>query len=185
MKCPFCGRSESRVVDSRDVPDAIRRRRECRECQRRFTTYERLHAAPLMLLKRDGRREPFDIEKLLRGVRTACTKRPLEMRIIEKLAEDVETELHRQAKAEIESRIVGEMVMDRLRELDRVAYIRFASVYRDFQDLDTFSRALEALQTNETTGKPDPNQLALIPDDVPRTTDGRKRRRRKRPTGSS
>jgi len=130
---------------------------------------------PLLLAKRDGRREPFSSEKLERSLRLACAKRPLEISAISKMVVDVENELQKLAKAEVESRVVGEMVMDRLRSLDRVAYIRFASVYRDFQDIDTFAREVEALQKEED-GSDDAGQLTLIPDDVPRMKSQRRRR---------
>jgi transcriptional repressor NrdR len=143
----------------------------------RFTTYERVHALPLMVVKRDGRREQFSAEKLARSVRTACAKRPLEIGALEKLTVDVENEIHRLGRAEVESRIIGEMVVDRLRTLDRVAYIRFASVYRDFEDIDTFAREVEALQAEDGRLPRSSNQLPLIPDDVPRLT-GRLRKRR-------
>jgi transcriptional repressor NrdR len=146
----------------------------------RFTTYERAHALPLIVVKRDGRREPFSAEKLVKSVRTACAKRPLEIGALEKLTVDVENEVHRLGRAEVESRIVGEMVMERLRTLDRVAYIRFASVYRDFEDIDTFAREVEALRAEDGRSPRQSNQLQLIPDDVPRLA-GRRRRRRSSP----
>ena len=178
MHCPFCGHQESRGIDSREAPEGIRRRRECFECGLRFTTYERVHSMPLMVVKRDARREPFEAEKLHRSVQIACAKRPLEVGVLEKLVVDIENELHRLSKAEIESRIIGEMVMERLREFDRVAYIRFASVYRDFDDIDTFAKEVEALQAEETPDAASRNQLSLIPDDVPRIADRGRRRRR-------
>lgn len=178
MNCPFCGHEESRVIDSRESPDGIRRRRECARCELRFTTYERVHTMPLLVAKRDGRNEPFSTEKLERSLRTACAKRPLEVGAISKMATDIENELHKLAKAEVESRVVGEMAMERLRSLDRVAYIRFASVYRDFQDEDEFARAIASLQDGQDEETGDRSQLPLIPDDVPRLADrGRKNRR--------
>ena len=180
MHCPFCDHPESKVIDSREAPDGIRRRRECIACSLRFTTYEQVHSMPLMVVKRDGRREAFEASKLHGSVRTACAKRPLEVGTLEKLAVDVENELHRLGKAEVESRIIGEMVVERLRELDRVAYIRFASVYRDFDDIDTFAKEVEALQAEESSPERSRDQLALIPDDVPRLADRRRRRRRRR-----
>ena len=177
MNCPFCGHSESKVIDSRESPEGIRRRRECERCSLRFTTYERVHSMPLLIVKRDGRREPFSSEKLERSLRLACAKRPLEISAISKMVVDIENELQKLGKAEVESRVVGEMVIERLRRLDRVAYIRFASVYRDFQDIDTFAREVEALR-REAEGGGDPGgQLELIPDGVPRQT-GRLRRAR-------
>ncbi|MDA1298120.1 MAG: transcriptional regulator NrdR [Chloroflexi bacterium] len=178
MNCPFCGHEESRVIDSRESPDGIRRRRECARCELRFTTYERVHTMPLLVAKRDGRNEPFSTEKLERSLRTACAKRPLEVGAISKMVTDIENELHKLAKAEVESRVVGEMAMERLRSLDRVAYIRFASVYRDFQDEDEFARAIASLQDGQDEEAGDRSQLPLIPDDVPRLADrGRKNRR--------
>lgn len=141
----------------------------------RFTTYERVHALPLMVVKRDGRREPFSAEKLARSVRTACAKRPLPIGALEKLSAEVENELHRMGKAEIDSRTIGEMVIERLRTLDRVAYIRFASVYRDFEDIEGFARAVEVLRMEESRRLPARNQLPLLPDQA----DGRRRRKRR------
>lgn len=183
MHCPFCGHDDSKVIDSRDSPDGVRRRRECMGCGLRFTTYERVHTTPLLVAKSDGRREPFSTDKLERSVRTACAKRPLEVGAIGKIVTDIDSELHRLGKAEVESRIIGEMVMERLRELDRVAYIRFASVYRDFEDLDTFAQEVEALR-DETPHEPKP-QLRLIEDDVPRLADRGRRRRPRRAASSS
>lgn len=182
MHCPFCGHNESKVIDSRESPDGIRRRRECTRCELRFTTYERVAAMPLMVVKRDDRREPFSNEKLERSLRLACAKRPLTIGAISKLAADVENELHRLGKAEVESRVIGEMAMERLRAMDRVAYIRFASVYRDFQDAGSFAKEVEALESADAQGKPSVNQLALIPDNVPRLADRSKRGRRPRVT---
>ena len=176
MNCPFCGHEESKVIDSRESPEGLRRRRECARCALRFTTYERVHTMPLLIVKRDGRSEAFSSEKLERSLRLACAKRPLEISAVSKMVVDVENELQKLAKAEVESRVVGEMVMDRLRSLDRVAYIRFASVYRDFQDIDTFAREVEALQQQGEDSDDAAGQLALIPDDVPRIR-GRRRGR--------
>ncbi len=148
-------------------------------CELRFTTYERVHSMPLMIAKRDGRREAFSSEKLERSLRTACAKRPLEVGAISKMVVDIENELHKLSRAEVEARVIGEMCIERLRVLDRVAYIRFASVYRDFQDVDSFTKEVEAL-----SGPPDENeqpksQLRLIEDDVPRLAQrGRRRRAR-------
>lgn len=164
MNCPFCGNDESKVVDSRESPDGVRRRRECLRCELRFTTYERVQSAPLMVVKRDGRREPFSREKLERSLRLACAKRPLEMGAVTKVAADIENELQRQGRPETESRAVGEMAMERLRALDRVAYIRFASVYRDFQDADSFAREVEALQSAEGQARAGAGQLSLLPE---------------------
>ena len=144
MRCPYCGFSDSRVTDSRNVENGIRRRRECLDCQRRFTTYERIHTAALMVTKRDNRREEFDREKLASGIRKACAKRPISAHVIEKMVEDIEGEL--QGQGEVAASLIGEAVMEKLRDLDRVAYIRWASVYRDFQDIESFEEAVKDLR---------------------------------------
>jgi len=128
MNCPYCGHSEDKVIDSREVNDGIRRRRQCLGCGERFTTYERLQPASLFVIKKDERREEFDREKLLSGIRKACEKRPLPTGIVEKLADDIEAELYQLGKAEIPSTVVGDIVMERLKNLDHIAYIRFASL---------------------------------------------------------
>ncbi len=148
-------------------------------CELRFTTYERVHTTPVMVAKRDGRREPFSREKLERSLRLACAKRPLEAGAVSKLAADIENELQRLGKAEIDSQGIGEMAMERLRTLDRVAYIRFASVYRDFQDADSFAREVEALQSADTEAKANSSQLALIPDGDSETAKRTGQKRRK------
>src|SRR5579883_1617872 len=139
MKCPFCGYTESRVKDSRDIGDAIHRRRECEQCKARFSTYERVEKFHLMVIKRDQRREPFSREKLSIGLRKACEKRPLPAGEIENAVEDIEQELYRLGKQEVASSVIGELVMEHLRSLDKIAYIRFASVYRSFADVQTRS----------------------------------------------
>ena len=144
MRCPYCGFADSRVTDSRNVENGIRRRRECLECQRRFTTYERVQTAALMVIKRDNRREEFDREKLAGGIRKACAKRPVPAHAIEKLVEDIEGEL--QGQGEVAASQIGEAVMEQLKSLDRVAYIRWASVYRDFQDIESFEEAVKDLR---------------------------------------
>lgn len=144
MRCPYCGFSDSRVTDSRNVENGVRRRRECLECQRRFTTYERIHATALMVIKRDNRREEFDREKLVSGIRKACAKRPIPAYAIEALMEDIEGEL--QGQSEVTASRIGEAVMEKLKGLDRVAYIRWASVYRDFQDIESFEEAVKDLR---------------------------------------
>src|SRR5690349_20986251 len=135
MKCPYCGGTESRVKDSRDIGDAIHRRRECEQCKGRFSTYERVEKSPLMVIKRDQRREVFDRQKLSMGIRKACEKRPLPAVEIEKAVEEIEQELDRLGKQEVSSSVIGELVIERLRHLDKIAYIRFASVYRSFADV--------------------------------------------------
>ena len=146
MRCPYCNFTESKVTDSRVVENGIRRRRECQRCGLRFTTYERIQATALMVSKQDNRREEFNREKLTAGIRKACTKRPVSSRTIEKLVEDIEAELQQLGQVEVPTTILGSMVMERLINLDRVAYIRYASVYRDFQDIESFERAVRDLR---------------------------------------
>ena len=147
MKCPFCGHQEDKVVDSRASSDgvAIRRRRECLGCSKRFTTYEQLEEQPLMIIKKDGRREAFDRHKLLAGLVKACEKRPVSMDDLERLVDELERELSQQFEREVSSREVGERVMKKLHTLDPVAYVRFASVYREFKDVEQFMRELKDL----------------------------------------
>ena len=146
MRCPYCTYAESKVTDSRVVENGIRRRRECQRCGLRFTTYERIQATALMVSKQDNRREEFNREKLTAGIRKACTKRPVSSRTIEKMVEDIEAELQHLGQVEVPTTILGSMVMERLINLDRVAYIRYASVYRDFQDIESFERAVRDLR---------------------------------------
>jgi transcriptional repressor NrdR len=147
MRCPFCGHSETKVVDSRvsESGDAIRRRRECLACEQRFTTYERREEMPLMVVKKDSSREPFDRTKLLRGLIVATAKRDVTPLQLEALIEGIESELHNSFSYEVSAKVLGDMVLMRLLELDKVAYIRFASVYKQFQDLDEFTSELKKL----------------------------------------
>lgn len=147
MRCPSCGCLDSKVVDSRPSEDGstIRRRRQCLSCGRRFTTYERLGENPLIVLKSDGTSEVFNREKILRGLYIACAKRPIEPEKINGLVENLELELRNRSKNEVSSKELGDMVLRRLRQLDEVAYIRFASVYKDFKNVAEFSRALEGM----------------------------------------
>jgi transcriptional repressor NrdR len=149
MKCPYCSGNESRVVDKRDATDVghIRRRRECLNpgCGKRFTTYERVEDIDLTVVKKDGRRERFDRNKLLTGMLRACEKRPVPRERIEGIIDDIESSLRTQPSTEIESKAIGGMVIRKLRSLDKVAYIRFASVYKEFDDLDSFKKELEHL----------------------------------------
>ena len=147
MRCPFCGHDETKVIDSRvsESQEAIRRRRECLSCQQRFTTYERVEEMPLMVLKKDGHREPFDRGKLMRGLIVATVKRNVTPQQLEGLIDGVEAELHNTFRYEISAKLLGDLVLERLKDLDRVAYIRFASVYKDFQDLEEFTRELKGL----------------------------------------
>jgi transcriptional repressor NrdR len=143
MKCPYCGESNTRVIDTREVGEGIRRRRECQGCRQRFTTYERVAKISLMVAKRDGRREPFDSDKLLSGILKACAKRPVPLETLQQMVKDLERALYELGQAEVESEQIGKMVMSRLRELDDVAYVRYASVYRRFQDVDTLAEEIE------------------------------------------
>jgi transcriptional repressor NrdR len=147
MRCPFCGFLESKVIDSRESKKgiSIRRRRECLSCKRRFTTYERIEEIPYMVVKKDGTRQPFDAQKLLRGLMKACEKRPIQISQLEEIAEEIESLLQERPDKEIGVAEIGELVMDRLKGLDKVAYVRFASVYREFGDVAEFRRELEEL----------------------------------------
>jgi transcriptional repressor NrdR len=147
MKCPFCGAVDDRVVDSRESREGevIRRRRECESCGRRFTSYETIEEIPYMVVKKDGRREPFDRKKLRAGLVKACEKRPVSPAQLDAIVDDVETHLHDIEEREVSTSDIGARVMDRLRELDKVAYVRFASVYRKFEDVDEFLRELKNL----------------------------------------
>lgn len=147
MKCPYCHNPETSVLDSRDSEDlaTIRRRRECLRCQKRFTTYERIENIDLVVIKKDGRRESFDRNKLLGGVLKACEKRPIGRELIESIVDKIELELRNLDSTEIPSQKIGELVMRKLRSLDKVAYIRFASVYRQFADIESFEKELKSL----------------------------------------
>ena len=151
MKCPFCNYPDSKVVDSRptDEGTSIRRRRECLHCLKRFTTYETIERLPLMLVKRDGTREPYDRNKLLSGVMKACEKRPVPQARLEQLVDSVEHRLFGTLETEISSQKIGEMVMQELKNVDEVAYVRFASVYRQFKDINTFLEELNSLLQNK------------------------------------
>jgi transcriptional repressor NrdR len=151
MRCPFCGHNEDKVVDSRESNefDTIRRRRECLKCAKRFTTYERTEEIPLMVVKKDGRREPFDRKKILAGLMKACEKRPVALEQVESLVDEIERELLRQDQKEINSRRVGEIIMAKLPAIDEVAYVRFASVYREFQDINQFMQTLKQMLSKQ------------------------------------
>lgn len=147
MKCRYCLGTDSRVVDSRPTEDgtAIRRRRECINCGKRFTTYEKIEEIPIMVVKKDGGREPFDSEKILAGIRKACEKRPISAAEQDKLVDDVVREVFNSLEQEVKSETIGELVMQHLKDLDEVAYVRFASVYRQFKDINTFMNELKLL----------------------------------------
>jgi transcriptional repressor NrdR len=148
VKCPFCGKIKDKVVDSRESGsgDSIRRRRECMDCGRRFTSYERIEEIPYFVVKKDGRREAFDRSKLTAGLHRACEKRPVSARALDALVEEIEQLVADSPDREIASRTIGERVMERLRELDKVAYVRFASVYREFEDVREFMAELRDLE---------------------------------------
>lgn len=156
MRCPYCGNDEDKVVDSRAVDEerVIRRRRECRGCGRRFTTYERVEEVPLLVVKKDGTREPYNREKIIRGLMTACEKRPVSHDAITELVARIEREIGAQYEGEVPSRAIGERVMAALQELDEVAYIRFASVYRSFRDVNEFMDELHKLMEPEAGSAP-------------------------------
>jgi len=147
VTCPFCGHKQDRVIDSRESKegDVIRRRRECLKCQRRFTTYERSDEIPYMVIKRDGRREKFDRQKILEGLLKACEKRPVAMAKLAEVVDEVESKLADSPEREMSTTAIGELLMKRLRSLDKIAYVRFASVYRDFQDVEAFLTELKDL----------------------------------------
>jgi len=151
MRCPHCSQLDSRVVDSRPVDDGacVRRRRECERCGRRFTTYEKVDDVPLMVVKKDGRREPFDARKILMGLTKACEKRPVPLPRLEESVRGIEMHLRNQGEREVPSQVIGELAMERLREIDDIAYVRFASVYRQFKDLSRFRDELEKLLGEE------------------------------------
>ncbi|MCL6641615.1 MAG: transcriptional regulator NrdR [Candidatus Rokubacteria bacterium] len=164
MRCPVCGHEESKVLDSRPVLEgrAIRRRRECLKCERRFTTYERADLAPLMVAKRDGRREPFDRAKVMAGVARACGKRPISAEAMDALVDDVERALRQLGVPEVASAAIGELVMERLRRLDDVAYVRFASEHRRFRDIDSIAEEIETLKERKRREDALRDQVPLI-----------------------
>ncbi len=153
MKCPFCSHSDSKVVDSRPADEgfSIRRRRECQKCLKRFTTYETVERIPLMVIKRDGTRQAYDRQKLLGGLIKACEKRPVSQAQLEQVVDAVEQRMFSSLESEVQSKTVGELVMEQLRQLDEVAYVRFASVYRQFKDINTFMDELNLLLNDKKT----------------------------------
>jgi transcriptional repressor NrdR len=179
MNCPFCESDNTRVTDSRPDEGAIRRRRECLACGQRFTTIERVELPGVVLLKKDGRREAFDRAKIISGVRKACEKRPIPSGAVEALAAEVEHAVYAMNRAEVPSSVVGELVMERLKALDHIAYIRFASVYRAFADVDELEQELEALKAGWRRPDVPPDQLALIPEVAPRPASPRVLRMRR------
>ena len=180
MNCPYCGFHDSKVIDSREVNDGIRRRRECLSCGSRFTTYERLQPASLFVTKKDERREEFSRDKLLTGIRKACEKRPLPTGTVDKLADDIEAELYHLGRSEVPSAVIGDMVMERLKSLDHIAYIRFASVYREFADITALKQEIDTLVGSEISASLPTSQLPLLPDDRLRGLARSRRRGQKR-----
>ncbi len=156
------------MIDSRDVDDGVRRRRECLDCSSRFTTYERVQAASLFVIKKDGRREELSREKLATGIRKACEKRPLPAGTADKLVDDIEAEIYGLGRAEVASSVIGDMVMERLRAVDHIAYIRFASVYRDFADIGMLKQEVDTLVDGGQGASPASGQLPLIPEEEAR-----------------
>jgi len=148
MKCPYCNYEETQVIDTRETEnlETTRRRRECLKCNKRFTTYERVEEADIVVVKKDGKRERYQRQKLLNGILKACEKRPISLDKTEKLVDDVESDLRKRDSVEVESKTIGEIAMKKLKTLDKVAYIRFASVYREFEDIDRFEEEVEKLQ---------------------------------------
>ena len=148
MRCPFCGANEDKVLDSREAPDGstIKRRRECKLCSRRFTTFEQIEEMALFVVKSDNRREPFSREKVLRGLQLACTGRPVSQQTLEEIAEDIERMLYNRLEREVPSREVGDLIMEKLKALDHVAYVRFASVYKQFEDATQFREIVNMLR---------------------------------------
>jgi len=151
MKCPYCGHENTRVIDSRPAEDnnSIRRRRVCDECDKRFTTYEKVETIPLIIIKKDNNRETYDRSKIEAGVLRACHKRPISVGQINQLVDEVETEIFNKEEKEISSQVIGELVMDKLKDLEAVAYVRFASVYREFKDINTFMDELKSVLNKE------------------------------------
>ena len=176
MNCPYCGHYDSKVIDSRDVNDGIRRRRQCLKCDSRFTTYERLQPASLFVIKKDQRREEFRRDKLLTGIRKACEKRPLPSGTADNLVDDIEAELYQLGKTEIPSAVIGDMVMAKLKNLDHIAYLRFASVYREFADITTLKEEIDSLATTAAVHPAD--QLPLLPPEEMAVVKSQQRRRR-------
>ena len=155
MRCFYCGNLESKVVDSRSTEDgtAIRRRRECLNCGKRFTTYEKIESVPIVVIKKDGSRQTYDREKLQRGIMNSCASRPVSMDTVDGILDKIESTVHNSLEREVSSQKIGQMVMDELRQVDEVAYVRFASVYKQFKDIDTFKAELEKMM-----GKKDENK---------------------------
>ena len=162
MQCPYCQHEQNHVLDTRTVGDGIRLRRECQRCSERFTTYERVARAPLMIVKRDGRREEFDQDKLFVGLKKACTKRPVSIKSLDQIVDQIEGELYGLGQSEIPADLIGERVMNALMELDEVAYVRFASVYRRFADLESLADEIQKLKAQKALDAERKRQMALL-----------------------
>ena len=184
MNCPYCGFEDSKVIDSRAGEGGIRRRRQCLSCGQRFSTIERTELGVLLVAKKDGRREEFSRDKVLLGVRRACEKRPIPLGAIEALVDDIEERVHALGKAEVPTRFIGELVMERLRDLDDVAYIRFASVYRAFRDVEDLKEELAALERGRTPTTSS-QQLPLLPTEALEDASPTRRRARLRAVAGS
>jgi len=174
MHCPYCGGQESRVIDSRSLDEVVRRRRKCLACNARFTTYERIQPHDIFVIKKDGRREEFSRDKLLSGIRKACEKRPLPTGAIDKFVDTIEAELYKVGKGEVSSAYLGDLVMEGLRKLDHIAYIRFASVYREFTDIGALKQEVDSLAVRRELTPA--NQLPLPSSEAVNSLVGRKRR---------
>ncbi len=161
MKCPYCEASSARVIDTREVSDGIRRRRECQSCHQRFTTYERIATVNLLVVKRDQSRQSFDRDKLLKSMQAACSKRPVSADVLDEAAREIEAELYAMGRSEVDSLTIGELVMERLRQIDDVAYVRFASVYRRFADVERMAEEIDALRERKRREEELKNQMAL------------------------
>ena len=164
MRCLYCGEAKSRVVDSRPIGDGIRRRRKCTNCGARFTTYERIQPRNIFVVKKDGRREEYDRDKLYAGIRKACEKRPLPTGAIDKLVDSIEAEIYKMGKAEVPSASIGDLVIEGLKKLDHIAYIRFASIYREFTDITELKKEIDNLAEGKAAMPS--NQLPLLPPEV-------------------
>ena len=174
MNCPYCGKQESRVIDSRSLDEGVRRRRKCLTCNARFTTYERVQPHDIFVIKKDGRREEFSRDKLLLGIRKACEKRPLPTGAIDKFVDTIEAELYKVGKSEVSSSYIGDLVMEGLKKLDHIAYIRFASVYREFADIGALKQEVDSLAVRRELTPA--NQLPLPSSEAVNSLSGRKRR---------
>jgi len=174
VNCPYCGKQESRVIDSRSLDEVVRRRRKCLACNARFTTYERVQPHDIFVIKKDGRREEFSRDKLLLGIRKACEKRPLPTGAIDKLVDTIEAELYQVGKSEVSTSYIGDLVIEGLKKLDHIAYIRFASVYREFADIGDLKQEVDSLAIRRELTPV--NQLPLPSSEAVNSLIGRKRR---------